>query len=173
LGLVDADRDRAWAAAQWWVGMIAHQGRRRQPISGTDHRVTPVKRTGGRPAAIALPCSGRDAFLRILRPPPIVVVVRMAGRTAHSVATAAQTAPEIGQASGIFNMFRFLGGVFGIAIVVVVFAATGGVDSPQAFSAGFAAAIGVTAALSLLGAVAGLWQPGRRVEAVGAARAKA
>src|SRR5262249_36014902 len=55
---------------------------------------------------------------------------------------------EIGKASGIFNMFRFLGGVFGIAMVVAVFAATGSVDSPRAFNAGFAAAIGVTAALS-------------------------
>jgi hypothetical protein len=62
--------------------------------------------------------------------------------------------------------------VFGIAIAVVVFAAAGGVDSPQAFSAGFAAAIGVTAAFSLLGAVAGLWQPGRRVGALGEAPAK-
>ena len=107
---------------------------------------------------------------------PLIVAgagVSMAMPAAQNAVLGAVAAPEIGQASGIFNMFRFLGGVFGIAIVVVAFAATGGVDSPQAFSAGFAGAIGVTAALSLLGAVAGLWQPGRRVEAVVTARAKA
>jgi hypothetical protein len=90
----------------------------------------------------------------------------------HAVLSAVVPA-EIGQASGIFNMFRFLGGVFGIALVVVVFAASGGVDSPEVFTAGFAAAIRVTAVLSLLGALTGLWQPGRRVEALGAAPVKA
>jgi predicted phage tail protein len=63
-----------------------------------------------------------------------------------------------GKASGNFNMLRFLGGVFGIAILVAVFSATGGFDSDQAFSAGFAPAIGVCGASSLLGTVAGMWQ---------------
>ena len=66
---------------------------------------------------------------------------------------------EIGKASGTFNMLRFLGGVFGIALLVAAFAGTGSVASPEAFSAGFARAIGVAAALSLSGAVAGLWLP--------------
>ena len=108
--------------------------------------------------------------------PPLIVAgagVSMAMPAAQSAVLGAVAAHEIGQASGVFNMFRFLGGVFGIAIVVVVFAGTGGGDSPEAFTAGFAAAIGVTAALSLVGGVAGLWQPGRRVEAVVAARVKA
>lgn len=69
---------------------------------------------------------------------------------------------EIGKASSTFNMLRFLGGVFGIAIFVAVFAATGSVASPQAFSTGFAAALGVSAALSLLGAVAGLALPAKQ-----------
>jgi len=68
---------------------------------------------------------------------------------------------EIGKASGTFNMLRFLGGVFGIAILVAAFAGRGSVASPAAFSAGFAAAIGVAAILSLVGAVAGLWLPSR------------
>jgi MFS family permease len=108
--------------------------------------------------------------------PPLVVAgagVSMAMPAAQNAVLNAVAPAEIGQASGIFNMFRFLGGVFGIALVVVVFAAAGGVDSRQVFGAGFAAAIVVTAALSLLGAFAGLWQPGRRVEAMEAARAKA
>jgi EmrB/QacA subfamily drug resistance transporter len=72
-------------------------------------------------------------------------------------------APQIGQASGIFNMLRFLGGVFGIAVLVAVFAATGSTASPQAFSVGFAPSIAVAAILSLLAAGAALALPGRRL----------
>ena len=71
-------------------------------------------------------------------------------------------AAEIGKASGVFNMGRFLGGMFGIALLVAVFSANGAVDSPADFGAGFAAAMTLAAALSLLGAVAGLWLPARR-----------
>lgn len=59
-------------------------------------------------------------------------------------------------------MVRQLGAAFGIAILVVMFAAAGSYGSAQAFSDGFAPAIGVSAALSLLGAVAGLGLPARR-----------
>jgi hypothetical protein len=58
-------------------------------------------------------------------------------------------------------MLRFLGGVFGIALLVAAFAGTGSIASAEAFSAGFASAIGIAAALSFLGAVAGLWLPSR------------
>jgi hypothetical protein len=67
----------------------------------------------------------------------------------------------MGKASGIFNMGRFLGGVFGVALLVTIFSASGTVGSPANFSTGFAAAMRVAAALSLLGAVAGLWLPAR------------
>jgi hypothetical protein len=59
-------------------------------------------------------------------------------------------------------MMRELGGVFGIAVVVAVFASAGGYASAAAFTDGFAPAIGVAAGLSLAGAVAGLALPGRR-----------
>jgi hypothetical protein len=59
-------------------------------------------------------------------------------------------------------MMRELGGVFGVAIAVAVFAATGSYASPAAFTDGFAPAIGVAAALAFAGAVAGLALPGRR-----------
>jgi EmrB/QacA subfamily drug resistance transporter len=80
---------------------------------------------------------------------------------------------EIGKASGTFNMFRFLGGVCGIAIAVAVFAAVGSFDSPRAFTAGFVPAIVVAAVLSLAGAVAGIWQPTRREPALAPAKASA
>jgi MFS family permease len=69
---------------------------------------------------------------------------------------------EIGKASGTYNMIRFLGGVFGIAISVAIFSETGGFGSPEAFSAGFSWAISVAATLSLLGAIAGIALPSRR-----------
>jgi hypothetical protein len=59
-------------------------------------------------------------------------------------------------------MLRELGGVFGIAILVAVFAGAGGYASAEAFTDGFVPAIAVSAALSLAGALAGLALPGRR-----------
>ncbi|HEY0753152.1 MAG TPA: MFS transporter [Ktedonobacteraceae bacterium] len=72
------------------------------------------------------------------------------------------TANEIGKASGTLSMFRQLGAAFGVAILAAVFAGFGNFSSPQAFSNGFAVAIGVAAALSLLGAIAGLVQADSR-----------
>jgi MFS family permease len=74
----------------------------------------------------------------------------------------AVAANEIGKASGTFNMLRQLGGAFGVAILAAVFAGFGSFGSPQAFSNGFAVAIGVSAALSLVGAIIGMGLPGRR-----------
>jgi len=72
-------------------------------------------------------------------------------------------APQhIGKASGIFTTMRQLGGAFGVAILVAVFAGAGSYASPQAFSDGFVPAIAVAAALSLTGAIAGLAAPRRQ-----------
>jgi EmrB/QacA subfamily drug resistance transporter len=68
----------------------------------------------------------------------------------------------IGKAAGANSMMRELGGVFGVAMAVAVFASAGSYASPAAFIDGFGPAIGVTAALSLAGAAAGLGLPGRR-----------
>jgi MFS family permease len=68
----------------------------------------------------------------------------------------------VGKAAGTNSMMRELGGVFGIAIAVAVFAGAGSYASPGTFTDGFAPAIGVTAALSLVGALAGIALPGRR-----------
>ena len=51
--------------------------------------------------------------------------------------------------------------MLGIALGVAAFAGAGSYASPAAFSDGFVAAIGVSAALSLVGAIAGLGLPGR------------
>ncbi|GHO90361.1 MFS transporter [Reticulibacter mediterranei] len=78
----------------------------------------------------------------------------------------AVNAGDIGKASGAFSMFRQLGGAFGVATLAAVFAATGSLGSAQAFSSGFANALEVAAGLSLLGAIAGLVQPGRPTKAI-------
>jgi hypothetical protein len=56
---------------------------------------------------------------------------------------------------------RELGGVFGIALSVAVFAGAGSYASPIAFADGFTAAMGVAAGLSLVAAAAGAALPGR------------
>ncbi len=71
----------------------------------------------------------------------------------------------IGKAAGVNSMMRELGGVFGIAVTVAVFAAAGGYASAEAFVDGFAPAIGVAAGMAALGAVVALGLPGRRTPA--------
>ena len=56
-----------------------------------------------------------------------------------------------------------LGGVFGIAIAVAVFAGSGSYASVQAFSDGFGPAVGVGAGLAFAGALSALALPGRRL----------
>ena len=68
----------------------------------------------------------------------------------------------IGKAAGVNSMMRELGGVFGIAVTVAVFAAAGGYASAQDFVDGFAPAIGVAAGMAALGALVALGLPGRR-----------
>ncbi len=101
--------------------------------------------------------------------PALIVPLALAGIGVSMAMPAAQNAvlgsvavTEMGKASGVFNMGRFLGGMFGIALLVAVFSANGAVDSPAHFSAGFAAAMTVAAMLSLSGAFVGLWLPARR-----------
>jgi predicted MFS family arabinose efflux permease len=69
-----------------------------------------------------------------------------------------------GKAAGVNSTMRELGGVFGIAIAVAVFAGAGSLASPQSFVDGFSPAIGVAAAIALVGAGAGLLLPGRKRE---------
>jgi EmrB/QacA subfamily drug resistance transporter len=111
-------------------------------------------------AAIAAPDL---AYGRLV--PPLILAgtgVSMAMPAAQNAILGAVAASEVGKASGTFNMLRFLGAVFGIAVLVAMFARNGSVDSPQAFSAGFVPAIAVSAGLSFLAAIVGMWLPGRR-----------
>ena len=66
----------------------------------------------------------------------------------------------VGKAAGTNTVMRELGGVFGIAVAVAVFAAAGSYATPQTFIDGFGPAIGVAAAIALVGAIAGTFLPG-------------
>jgi EmrB/QacA subfamily drug resistance transporter len=69
---------------------------------------------------------------------------------------------SLGKAAGVNSMMRELGGVFGIAVVVAVFAAAGSYASASTFADGFGPAIGVSSGLAVCGALAALALPGRR-----------
>jgi EmrB/QacA subfamily drug resistance transporter len=83
----------------------------------------------------------------------------------QKVVVSAVAMPDIGKASGTLSTIRQLGGAFGLALTVAVFAHAGSHASPQAFSQGFVAATGVAALLSFAGAAAALFLPGLSGEA--------
>jgi len=125
-------------------------------------------------AWVALIAAPDLAYARLVAPLILAGAgISMAMPAAQNAVFNSVAQTELGKASGTFNMFRFLGGVSGIAVAVAVFAAAGSVDSPRAFTAGFVVAIAVSAALSLAGAVAGMWQPARREPALAQAQANA
>jgi MFS family permease len=78
------------------------------------------------------------AFVKLIA--PLIVAgagVSMAMPAAQNAVLGAVAKSEVGKASGTYNMFRFLGGVSGIAIAAAVFAAAGSFGSARAFSAGY------------------------------------
>jgi EmrB/QacA subfamily drug resistance transporter len=79
---------------------------------------------------------------------------------------------DIGKASGVNSTVRQLGGVFGVAILALVFTATGGYASAATFNDGFVAAMATGAVFTLAGAAAGLVVTGRPRAAAPASAAK-
>jgi EmrB/QacA subfamily drug resistance transporter len=156
-------------------------GLRLLPWTGTFITVAPVAgamadRIGERPlivAGLALQAAGMAwlaltlhqgvAYTSLLGPLIVGGVgISMAIPAGQNSVLASMSEAELGKAAGANSMMRELGGVFGIAIVVATFAASGGYGSPQAFFDGLAPAIGVAAALGALGAASGLALPRRR-----------
>jgi EmrB/QacA subfamily drug resistance transporter len=154
-------------------------GLRMLPWTGTLFLVAPIagariNRIGERPflagglllqaigmAWIALVASPGVAYAELVAPMVIAGAgVSMAMPAAQSSVLRSVGRDEVGKAAGIFNMLRFLGGSFAIAVVAAVFAGAGGYASAQTFSDGFAAAIAVCSGFSLAGAVVAL--PGVR-----------
>ena len=156
-------------------------GLRLMPWTATFITVAPAAgaladRIGERPlmvAGLTLEAAGM-AWLALIAEPgmaysdllgPFVVGgvgVSMAIPAAQNSAVGSVAMDAIGKAAGTNSMMRELGGVFGIAVVVAVFAGAGSYASAEAFTDGFGPAIGVGAALALAGAVAGTALPSRR-----------
>jgi EmrB/QacA subfamily drug resistance transporter len=114
-------------------------------------------------AWVALIADPSMSYTQLLAPFVVAGVgVSMAIPAAQNSVVASVADDALGKAAGANSMMRELGGVFGIAIAVAVFAAAGSYASPSAFVDGFAPATGVGAALALTGAVVGLALPGRR-----------
>jgi MFS family permease len=90
------------------------------------------------------------------------VGISMAIPAAQNSVVGSVALEAVGKAAGTNSMMRELGGVFGIAVAVAVFAGAGSFASPEAFADGFAPAMAVTAGLALAGAFAGAALPGRR-----------
>jgi EmrB/QacA subfamily drug resistance transporter len=121
---------------------------------------------------LALIAESGLAYSRLLGPFIVAGVgISMAIPAAQNSVVGSVSMEAIGKAAGVNSMMRELGGVFGIAVVVAVFAAAGGYASPAAFTDGFAPAIGVAAGLALAGAFAGLALPRRRATETGFDRA--
>jgi EmrB/QacA subfamily drug resistance transporter len=156
-------------------------GLRLMPWTATFMTVAPiagalVDRVGERPfmvAGLTLQAAGL-AWLALIAEPgmaysqmlaPFIVGgvgVSMAIPAAQNSVLGSVAEGALGKAAGTNSMMRELGGVFGVAIVVAVFAGAGSYASAQAFVDGFSPAILVAAALALGGAAAGLALPGRR-----------
>jgi EmrB/QacA subfamily drug resistance transporter len=177
--------------AQFLQTVLGHgplgAGLRLLPWTATLFFVAPVAgalvdRFGERPflaGGLALQAAGLGWIALVAQPgmdylelvPALMVAgagVSMAMPATTSAAVNAVGAAALGKAAGVNSTLRELGGVFGIAIAVAVFAGAGGYASPQRFADGFAPAMLVAAGLSLLGALAGFVLPTRRREPVAA-----
>lgn len=135
-----------------------------------------VDRVGERPLMVSglLIQAGGSAWVASIARPglpfshlvvPLVVAgvgISMAIPSAQNSVVAAATLQTAGKLAGINSMMRELGGVFGIAVAVAVFAGSGGYASAARFTAGFGPAIWVSTGMALLGALCGLALPGRR-----------
>jgi predicted MFS family arabinose efflux permease len=79
----------------------------------------------------------------------------MASPATQSAALTSVAIEHVGKAAGALSMIRQLGGAFGVAVQVAVFATAGGYASAHTFIAGVRPALGACAALALMGATAG------------------
>jgi EmrB/QacA subfamily drug resistance transporter len=156
-------------------------GLRLLPYTATFMTVAPIAgaladRIGERPllvGGLALQSTGMAWLALIAKPDlpysrmlaPFIIAgvgVSMAIPSAQNSVVGSVESGALGKAAGVNSMMRELGGVFGIAVVVAVFAATGGYATARAFTDGFGPAIGVSAGFALAGALSALALPGRR-----------
>jgi EmrB/QacA subfamily drug resistance transporter len=111
---------------------------------------------------VALVAEPGMSYSQLLAPFVVAGIgVSMAIPAAQNSVVGSMRVEDLGKAAGANSMMRELGGVFGIAISVAVFAGAGGYGSGQAFVDGFTPAVMVAAGIALAGAACGLLLPGR------------
>ena len=90
------------------------------------------------------------------------VGVSMAIPCAQNAVVGGMDSETIGAAAGVNSMMRELGGVFGIAVTVAVFAGSGDYGSVPGFLDGFRPAVVTAAGFALAGALCGVAVPARQ-----------
>jgi EmrB/QacA subfamily drug resistance transporter len=106
---------------------------------------------------VALNASTGASYLELAVPLLVAGVgISMALPTVPTAVLSAVAPEEMGKASGVNTMFNRFGAVFAVAIGTAVFTACGHLGSPASVTAGFKPALGVCAALSLLGTLSAL-----------------
>ena len=137
-----------------------------------------VDRYGERPflvTGLALQAAGMGWIALIADPamtyaeliPPLMIAgcgISMAIVAGQSAGVRGVSIADVGKAAGVNSTLRELGGVFGIAITVAVFAGVGGYASAAEFTDGFASAIAVAAVFGLVGACISVSVPGHAPE---------
>jgi EmrB/QacA subfamily drug resistance transporter len=162
---------------------VLEAGLRLMPWTGTFLLVGPVAgaltdRIGERPLMVTglLIQAGATLWIALIASPdlaywqlviPMVIAgigISMAIPSAQNSVLGSVSQEAVGKAAGTNSVMRELGGVFGIAVAVAVFAGAGSYATPQAFTDGFGPAVGVAAALALVGAFAGSFLPSHHQE---------
>jgi EmrB/QacA subfamily drug resistance transporter len=108
-------------------------------------------------AWIALIATATVSYTAMILPFIIAGVgISMALPATPTAALSAVPPADMGKASGVNNTLQRFGGVFGVAVVTAVFAATGHLGTPEQVAAGFRPGLAVAAGLSVLGAATAL-----------------
>lgn len=95
-----------------------------------------------------------SSYIKLIIPLAIAGVgLSMAGPALQKVVLGAVAKTEIGKASGIYNVFRLLGGAVGTTVSVIVFYQFGGISSLALFKSGFQAVMLSTGLISILGVI--------------------
>jgi len=147
-----------WTATFLFVGPVA--GALTDRIGERPLMVTGLLIQAGATLWIALVADPDIAYWQVLIPMVIAGIgISMAIPSAQNSVLGSVSQENVGKAAGTNSVMRELGGVFGIAVTVAVFAGAGGYGSPQEFTDGFGPAMTVAAAVALIGAAAGSFLP--------------
>jgi EmrB/QacA subfamily drug resistance transporter len=116
---------------------------------------------------VALNASAGSSYLELAIPLLVAGVgISMALPTVPTAVLSAVAPEEMGKASGVNTMANRFGTVFAVAIATAVFSAYGHLGSPASVTDGFRPALGVCAALSLLGTLTALAISPRRTQPI-------